>query len=259
MVWLLEDYYDTQHQGYLMAKKHMKLGPLKIRSHGVSSNDMPYGERYTEYIQRLGLLPFITLVRWSTPNLNAAAITALVDRWRPETHTFHLRTGAITPTLQDVSMIFGLPIARNPLYMSTNFDGWHNHMHLLIGMAPEELEDKNKDRVPAATYTWIVENFAHCPEPAKVEVIETHAHVYVWYVLSRTLFADSGELRLETPKGRYDEHNNKFSLSYETKVIEPVGVRKQLQGVARKLESGTTQTQDFAPTYSEVAIVGFAA
>jgi hypothetical protein len=170
-----------------------RLRPLKIRSHGASSNDMPYDERYTEYIKRLGLLPFITLVSRSTPNLNAAAITALVDRWRPETHTFHLRTGEITPTLQDVSMIFGLPIAGEPLCMSTDSDGWRNAMHLLIGMAPEELEDKSKDRVPAgATYAWIVENFRECPNPAEVEVIETHARVYVWYVLSRTLFADSG-------------------------------------------------------------------
>uniref|UniRef100_A0ACD5THH0 Uncharacterized protein n=1 Tax=Avena sativa TaxID=4498 RepID=A0ACD5THH0_AVESA len=171
----------------------MRLRPLKIQSHGASSNDMPYDERYTEYIKRLGLLPFITLVSRSTPNLNAAAITALVDRWRPETHTFHLRTGEITPTLQDVSMIFGLPIAGEPLCMSTDSDGWRNAMELLIGMAPEELEDKSKDRVPAgATYAWIVENFRQCPNPAEVEVIETHARVYVWYVLSRTLFADSG-------------------------------------------------------------------
>uniref|UniRef100_A0ACD6A919 Uncharacterized protein n=1 Tax=Avena sativa TaxID=4498 RepID=A0ACD6A919_AVESA len=167
----LKDYYDHQHRAYLMAEKHMRLRPLKIRSHGVSSNDMPYDERYTEYIKRLGLLPFITLVSRSTPNLNAAAITALVDRWRPETHTFHLRTGEITPTLQDVSMIFGLPIAGEPLCMSTNSDGWRNAMHLLIGMAPEELEDKSKDRVPAgATYAWIMENFRECPNPAEVEL-----------------------------------------------------------------------------------------
>ncbi|KAK1650242.1 hypothetical protein QYE76_068047 [Lolium multiflorum] len=42
--------------------------------------------------------------------MNATALTALVDRWRPEKHTFHLRAGEMTPTLQDVSMILGLPI-----------------------------------------------------------------------------------------------------------------------------------------------------
>ncbi|KAK1642721.1 hypothetical protein QYE76_060526 [Lolium multiflorum] len=48
--------------------------------------------------------------------MNAAALTALVDRWRPETHTFHLRAGEMTPTLQDVSMILGLPIQGEPLF-----------------------------------------------------------------------------------------------------------------------------------------------
>uniref|UniRef100_A0ACD5V8H8 Uncharacterized protein n=1 Tax=Avena sativa TaxID=4498 RepID=A0ACD5V8H8_AVESA len=175
----VRDYYDHQHRAYLMAEKHMRLRPLKIRSHGASSNDMPYDERYTEYIKRLGLLPFITLVSRSTPNLNAAAITALVDRWRPETHTFHLQTDEITPTLQDVSMIFGLPIAGEPLCMSTDSDGWRNAMELLIGMAPEELEDKSKDRVPAgATYAWIVENFRECPNPAEVEGSAALAYLY---------------------------------------------------------------------------------
>ena len=60
------------------------------------------------------------------------------------------------------------------------------------------------------------------------------------------------EPRWETPRARCDEHNTKFSLSYETKVIDPVGARKQLQGVSNNLESCTTQTQDFVATYSEV-------
>ncbi|KAK1631505.1 hypothetical protein QYE76_005820 [Lolium multiflorum] len=46
--------------------------------------------------------------------MNPSALTALVDRWRPETHTFHLRAGEMAPTLQDVSMILGLPIQGEP-------------------------------------------------------------------------------------------------------------------------------------------------
>ena len=38
-------------------------------------------------------------------------LTALVDRWRPETHTFHFRWGEMAPTLQDVSYLLGLPLA----------------------------------------------------------------------------------------------------------------------------------------------------
>jgi hypothetical protein len=39
-----------------------------------------------------------------------AALAALVDRWRPETHTFHLPAREMTITLEDVAMLFGLRI-----------------------------------------------------------------------------------------------------------------------------------------------------
>jgi predicted secreted protein len=158
---------------------------------------MPYDERYTPYIEKTGLLPFIQLVSRSTPNLNAAAITALTDRWRPETHSFHLRTGEMTVTLQDLSMITALPIEGKPLCMSTDSEGWRQQMEALIGMSPAEPEpaegEKKDHRVPAgAPFKWIVANFAHCPQGANEDVIETYARVYMWYVISRTIFADAG-------------------------------------------------------------------
>uniref|UniRef100_A0A287P3Q8 Aminotransferase-like plant mobile domain-containing protein n=1 Tax=Hordeum vulgare subsp. vulgare TaxID=112509 RepID=A0A287P3Q8_HORVV len=193
MVWLLNDVYDVEHRAYFMSEKKMELTPLKIRSHGASSV-MHYDERYTPYIEMTGLLPFVQLVSRSTPNLNAAAVTTLIDRWRPETHSFHLRTGEMTVTLQDVSMITALPIEGKPLCMSTDSEGWRQQMEALIGMSPQEPEVEDggkKDRVPAgATFTWIAANFAHCSEDADDEVIQRYARVYMWYVISRTIFAD---------------------------------------------------------------------
>ncbi|KAE8804078.1 mutator protein [Hordeum vulgare] len=193
MVWLLNDVYDVEHRAYFMSEKKMELTPLKIRSHGASSV-MHYDERYTPYIEMTGLLPFVQLVSRSTPNLNAAAVTTLIDRWRPETHSFHLRTGEMTVTLQDVSMITALPIEGKPLCMSTDSEGWWHQMEALIGMSlqePEVEDGGKKDRVPAgATFTWIAANFAHCPEDADDEVIQRYARVYMWYVISRTIFAD---------------------------------------------------------------------
>ncbi|MFQ6654519.1 hypothetical protein Gotur_025471, partial [Gossypium turneri] len=40
-------------------------------------------------------------------------VFALVKRWRPETHTFHLPCGECTVTLEDVALQLGLPIDGN--------------------------------------------------------------------------------------------------------------------------------------------------
>ncbi|QHO30269.1 uncharacterized protein DS421_8g231800 [Arachis hypogaea] len=42
-------------------------------------------------------------------------LAALVERWRPESHTFVLPVGEVTVTLEDVAHIFGLPIDGEPL------------------------------------------------------------------------------------------------------------------------------------------------
>ncbi|KAE8793445.1 serine/threonine-protein phosphatase 7 [Hordeum vulgare] len=67
-------------------------------------------------------------------------------------------------------------------------------MEALIGMSPPqpEVEDGGKkDRVPTgAPFTWIAANFAHCHEDANDDVIQTYARMYMWYVISGTIFAD---------------------------------------------------------------------
>ena len=42
--------------------------------------------------------------------IDRALLSALVDRWRPETHTFHLPCDEVAPTLQDVAYLLGLPL-----------------------------------------------------------------------------------------------------------------------------------------------------
>ncbi|XP_057720142.1 protein MAIN-LIKE 2-like [Arachis stenosperma] len=50
-------------------------------------------------------------------------LAALVERWRPETHTFVLPIGEVTVTLEDVAHIFGLPIDGKPVSGWTDSSG----------------------------------------------------------------------------------------------------------------------------------------
>ena len=61
-----------------------------------------------------GLLPLCRLVEPTRGGglrftVDRALLSALVDRWQPETHTFHLLVGEMTVTLQDASYLLGLP------------------------------------------------------------------------------------------------------------------------------------------------------
>ena len=61
-------------------------------------------------LREVGLLTLSRLVEVGPIQLDRSLLTALVDRWRPKTHTFHLPCGEMTPTLQDMAYLLGLPI-----------------------------------------------------------------------------------------------------------------------------------------------------
>ncbi|MBA0742445.1 hypothetical protein Gogos_015502 [Gossypium gossypioides] len=47
--------------------------------------------------------------------LDPKLISAFVERWRPETHTFHLSCEECTVTLEDVQLQLGLPVDESVL------------------------------------------------------------------------------------------------------------------------------------------------
>ena len=60
-----------------------------------------------------------------------------MERWRLETHTFHAPQGECIITLQDVSIIFFLPIDGVSVSGSTCLD-WRELCYTLLGIIPED-------------------------------------------------------------------------------------------------------------------------
>ncbi|KAL9667180.1 hypothetical protein QQ045_001529 [Rhodiola kirilowii] len=59
------------------------------------------------YVVAAGFYPWTQVCDVKT---DPSLLIAMVERWRPETHTFHFNDGEATITLQDVSFLTGLPI-----------------------------------------------------------------------------------------------------------------------------------------------------
>jgi hypothetical protein len=66
--------------------------------------------------------------------MDFAVLMTLIDRWRPETHTFHLPSSEITVTLLDVTMILGLPIKGTPICGMVSSTGWRDSIEQAIGL-----------------------------------------------------------------------------------------------------------------------------
>nr|XP_009778608.1 PREDICTED: serine/threonine-protein phosphatase 7 long form homolog [Nicotiana sylvestris] len=65
---------------------------------------------HARIVARLQATGFYTIFRIGRMQLDWSLITALVERWIPETHTFYLPTGEATITLEDVQVLYGLRI-----------------------------------------------------------------------------------------------------------------------------------------------------
>jgi hypothetical protein len=71
-----------------------------------------------------------------------ALITALVERWHQETHTFHLPHGEMTITLQNVEVMLGLPVDGEVLVGSTELNCSELCLQLLgVSPPPNKLDE----------------------------------------------------------------------------------------------------------------------
>jgi hypothetical protein len=97
----------------------------------LSHSNRPH-PRIVSYLQRA---EFYGLYCLRFIQLDLALISAFVERWCPETHTFHLPLGEMTITLQDMEVMLGLPVDGRPVVRSTVLK-WPDLCGELLGVIP---------------------------------------------------------------------------------------------------------------------------
>jgi hypothetical protein len=106
-----------------------------MRGHDMSTV-MVFDNCYMPLLQQANLLVVANIVARGMPLFNAMAIMAMVDRWRPETHTFHLPCSEITVTLEDMAMILGLSIKGRHVTGHVESSTWHERVARFLGREP---------------------------------------------------------------------------------------------------------------------------
>ena len=117
-------------------------------------------------------------------------ITALVERWRPETHTFHMPHGEVTITVQDVEVLLGLPVDGDAITGSTQ-KTWVDVCREFLGFRPVNQDNHKQLDGQRILINWLLEEVANpLPPDAEEDQLHKYARYYILALLGDTIFMD---------------------------------------------------------------------
>eukprot|EP00256_Glycine_max_P060690 XP_014629616.1 protein MAIN-LIKE 2-like [Glycine max] len=145
-----------------------------------------------EIIPLLRQSGFYWIMKMGYLKINSSLITALIERWRPETHTFHLRCGEATITLQDVSVLLGLHTEGAPLIGQTNLD-WAELCEELLGVRPQEGELQGS----VVKLSWLAHHFSEINiHDGNVEQLQRFTRAWILRFIGGVLFVDKSSSKV---------------------------------------------------------------
>ena len=143
-------------------------------------------------IERAG---FLHIMKLGYIQLDHFLITALVDRWRPETNTFHLPVGEMTITLGDVAVLLGLPIDGNAIAYG---GGPYDYIQLcrdLLGIDPPPEQIRGHEYVEVK---WFRSQFTQDIPPDASEIqIQQRARAVILHIIICRLMCDHTKTRVD--------------------------------------------------------------
>jgi hypothetical protein len=125
--------------------------------------------------------------------INGLLITAMQERWRRETHTFHMPHGEMTITLEDVLCILGMRVDGHPLCVKNAGVNWADKAEELLGRRPpEEMfrgTEKKRSKV-LVRKRWFKANFNDLGECEPEDRIRQYCRAYMLAFFTDVLFTD---------------------------------------------------------------------
>ncbi|CAM8957638.1 unnamed protein product [Rhodiola kirilowii] len=152
--------------------------PLKIHKGGALSLDA----RIRPYVVAAGFYPWNQVC---DVKVDPSLLTAVIERWRPETHTFHFNDGEATITLQDISLLTGLPVEGMPVTGKSQFN-FEEVCLRLLGVYP----DCDSKSPAIAKRSWFTNYLTAIPDDADEEMLKKYARAYLLNLIGTTLFSD---------------------------------------------------------------------
>ncbi|QHO07515.1 uncharacterized protein DS421_14g464360 [Arachis hypogaea] len=116
-----------------------------------------------------------------------ALVNALIERWHPETHTFHLPIGECAVSLEDVALILGLPTDGLPVTGMTmsSFEALEAECLIQFGVAPL----KSDCRGSCIRLTWL-RNLKENLELTDDISIQRYVRCHIMLLIGTILFGD---------------------------------------------------------------------
>ncbi|CAN0860974.1 Serine/threonine-protein phosphatase 7 long form homolog, partial [Linum grandiflorum] len=154
----------------------------------IVSNIPPYHVGYERFLLDVGLFPIVEVTHL-VPNMELC--TSLIDRWRPETNTFHMYHGEMTITLEDVAFITGLPVDGGAVfqeYPPKDYD-WNAAIFRILGETPGKNDYANDGRLKL---TWLKHTFGNPSQISSSHELrwKQYARAYALACIGSFLLAD---------------------------------------------------------------------
>ncbi|KAL4385418.1 hypothetical protein GQ457_15G009850 [Hibiscus cannabinus] len=149
----------------------------------------PPSDRITQFLNLAGFLNVSKIRQFKIlPEL----ICGLIERWRPETHTFHMPCGECTITLEDVVMQLGVPISGPPI-IAQNKEAVEITCYRYLGKVPEKTDYDGK----RVKLTWLKSAF-QLDENSTEREVDCAARAYILVLIGGILMPDKSSAMVHT-------------------------------------------------------------